>query len=149
MNVEDLAVLESLLHQMTSSLASIAGDVGLALEVISARRRPAATRSLNGPSIADLVDDGRFAVCWNGRECFLGPTVLYRLFRRLALSKNRYVSHEQLLDDVWDGHNSSDALRSGVCGLRRKLAADGMADLAQAIESRPGHYGLRLDRALT
>ncbi len=64
---------------------------------------------------------------------------------RLAETPEQYVSHEQLLDDVWDGHGSDDALRSVVKHLRRRLREAGLGDLADAINGlTPGHFSLRL-----
>lgn len=147
MKPDEVAVLEPLLRKVVQSLNVLVRDTELALELLSSsRRHGSATHGPHGP-VGDLVDDSRFAVRWNGRECPLGQTLLYRLFRRLALSLNRYVPNEQLLEEVWGGERSASAVRTAVRNLRRKLEAGGMADLAGVIDGRnPGHYGLRLDR---
>ena len=97
--------------------------------------------------LADLIDDSRFTVRWNGDECHLGATILFHLFRRFARSANHYVAIERLLDDVWGGPRSEATVRSAVRNLRRKLEEARMSDLAGAIQGQPGHYGLLLDGA--
>ena len=88
----------------------------------------------------------RFTVCWNGGECRLGPTVLFKLLARLARSANRTVGVQYLAEDVWeDGHRPDSTVRSAVRNLRRKLEAAGMAELAGAIKGERGRYGLLLE----
>ena len=146
MKHEDVALLESLLRNVLHALTPVLRDAELALEILAARKlRGSPARRGNG-ILRDLIDDGRFAVRWNGSECYLGSSLPFRLLRRLAVSANRYVSIEQLLDDVWGGPRSTAAVRSAVRALRRRLEAADMADLARAIDGQPGHYGLRMDR---
>ena len=145
MNTQDAAVLESLLHGLAQALTSALRDAELAGEVLAALRRRSTQASQDVRGIDDLVDDGRFAVHWNGRECPLGPTLPFRFFRQLALARNRYVPVERLLENVWGGPRSASAVRSVVLELRRRLNTAGMADLARAVESKPGHYRLCTD----
>ena len=42
---------------------------------------------------------------WEGNSCFLGNTLLFWFFERIARTPTRYVSHQQLLDDVWGGRH--------------------------------------------
>ena len=92
-----------------------------------------------------IADQTTFTVVWRGRSCFLGNTLLFRLFARLLRSRNRFVSHVDLLDDVWDGPREGSVIRGVAKRLRDQLAKDGMADLAQAIDgTTSGHYGLML-----
>ena len=92
-----------------------------------------------------VIDHSRFTVTFGGRTCRLGNTIPFRFLARLAESPGRYVSHEQLVDDVWDGQGSDDALRSVVKHLRRRLREAGLDDLAGAINGlTPGHFVLRL-----
>jgi DNA-binding response OmpR family regulator len=92
-----------------------------------------------------VVDRARFTVTLGGRTCRLGNTIPFRFLARLADSPGRYVSHEQLIEDVWDGHGSDDALRSVVKHLRRRLREAGLDDLAGAIDGlTPGYFVLRL-----
>ena len=56
------------------------------------------------------------------------------------------MTYERLLQDVWDGPRSNEAIRSVVRDLRRKLKSAGMGDLADAIDgSNRECYGLILD----
>ena len=92
-----------------------------------------------------IIDHSRFTVTLGGRTCRLGNTIPFRFLARLAESPGRYVSHEQLIDDVWDGHGSDDALRSVVKHLRRRLREAGLDDLAGAINGlTPGYFVLQL-----
>lgn len=92
-----------------------------------------------------LIDNATFTVQWNGKVCHLGYTVPYRLFVRLSEQPNEFVSHQQLLDDVWGGPRSGSAVRSAVAELRSRLSRAGMKDLAAAIDgTNTGFYGLRL-----
>ena len=92
-----------------------------------------------------LIDQSRFTVTLGGRTCRLGNTIPFRFLARLVKSPGRYVSHEQLIDDVWDGQGSDDALRSVAKHLRRRLREAGLDDLAGAINGlTPGYFVLRL-----
>jgi len=92
-----------------------------------------------------IIDQSRLTVTLGGRTCRLGNTIPFRFLARLAESPGRYVSHEQLIDDVWDGQGSDDALRSVVKRLRRRLRAAGLDDLAGAINGlTPGYFVLQL-----
>lgn len=95
-----------------------------------------------------VADKTLLSIRWRGKSCFLGNTLPFLFFERLARRPNQYFSYGQLLDDVWEGLRASSAIHSVVKVLRRKLAEAGMADLAHAIDgSVYGHYGLRLDRS--
>ena len=87
-------------------------------------------------------------ILWRGRSCFLGNTLLFRFFERLARSPNRYVSHEDLLEDVWGGPRESVTIRGVAKRLRDRLMQAGMTELAEAIDgSSSSHYGLILVRS--
>lgn len=91
------------------------------------------------------LDRDGLSVHWRGGECVLGATISFRLLDRLARRPNHYISHAQLLDDVWECMRSRSAIRSAVCELRLRLASAGMQDLAEMIDgSHQGHYGLIL-----
>lgn len=100
------------------------------------------------PAGADrlVLDDARLTVTFRGRTCRLGNTLPFRLLTRLARRPGCYVTHDDLLADVWDGGRRSDSVvRGTVKVLRQKLRDAGMADLADAIDgSAPGRYALRL-----
>lgn len=141
MKHDDVVLLESLLTEIVDALTPALRNAEVALEILRRRRAEHGDRSDLAP--ADFIDDSRFTVRWNGAECHLGSTVLFRLFRRLARPANRYVSVGRLLEDVWgDDELSETAVRSAVRHLRRKLERAGMKELADAIQGQPGHYGL-------
>lgn len=82
---------------------------------------------------------------WEGKSCFLGNTLLFWFFERLARTPNRYVSHQQLLDDVWGGDRQPTTIRGVVKRLRDKLVEVEMHDLASRIDgSENGYYGLMM-----
>lgn len=96
----------------------------------------------NGP----VVDRERLTVSWNGRRCYMGYTIPFRLLERLARRPNHYVTHERLLHYIWGGPRSKSAVRSAVTNLRSQLNSAGMGDLAEAIDgSNSGRYGLILN----
>ena len=144
MKPDDVALLENLLGSIIANLTSVLQDAELALRVLEARRGAPRGERPPKPQFAALVDDSRFVIRWNGCECQLGPTLPFRLFRRLALSTNHYVTVERLLDEVWGEPRPRASVRSAVRCLRRHLEAAGMEDLAQVIDGRQGHYALLL-----
>ena len=147
MKPDDVVLLESLLGEIVQALTPALRSAELALEILAARKRRGSPARRGNGVLRDLIDDSRFTVRWNGSECHLGPTIPYRLLRRLATRPNHYVPHEQLIEDVWDGPRSASAIGSAVFELRRKLVAGGMAELAGAIDGESsGHYALRMDR---
>jgi DNA-binding response OmpR family regulator len=107
-------------------------------------RHTAAGQPTAGPE--PVVDEALLTVSFRGRACFLGNTLPFRLLVRLARRPNCYVTHDDLLADVWDGGlRSEGAVRSVVKVLRQKLRGAGLGDLADAIDgSSPGRYALRL-----
>jgi len=144
MKHDDVVLLETLITEFVDAQTRALRNAELALEILRRRRREYGGRA--GIVLADLIDDSRFTVRWNGDECHLGATKLFRLFRRIALSANNYISIECLLEEVWDGDERTEAaVRSAVRSLRRKLESAGMAELAEAIQGQPGHYRLLLD----
>jgi len=100
----------------------------------------------NGSGTPPLADRATFSACWGGRTCRLGNTISFKLLERLARRPNHLVSCEVLLQDVWDGRRSPEAVRSAVKVLRQKLTSAGMDDLAAAIDgSTAHHYRLSLN----
>lgn len=60
-----------------------------------------------------------------------------RLLARLAGCPNQYLTHVDLLTDVWDADDRETAtIPSLVRELRRKLCNGGMTDLASAIRAQ-------------
>jgi hypothetical protein len=94
-----------------------------------------------------IADPDILAVRWKGKTCFLGKTLAFKLFARLARRPNHFLSHDLLLDEVWECRVTKEAMRSVVKMLKQKLRQAGMADLAAAINGRRREcYGLILDR---
>jgi len=88
-----------------------------------------------------LADRNTLSVVHAGKRCFLGNTLLFRFFEAIARRPNRFVSHEELLDEVWGGPRSSATIRNVAKRLRDKLKSAGLAGLAGDIDgSTPGHY---------
>ena len=92
-----------------------------------------------------LLDESTLSVIWKGKTLHLGNTRAFRLLERLARCPNQYVTHEDLLRDVWDDMLLSTAtIRSVVRQLRRKLRIADLTDLAAAIHAHNGRYMLTL-----
>lgn len=92
------------------------------------------------------VDRDRLQVVFHGKTCVLGNTLPFKLLERLARRPDTYVTHDELLQDVWDGTRSQAAIRSVVKRLRQALRRDGMSDLAASIDgTAAGRYRLRVN----
>lgn len=92
-----------------------------------------------------LLDEATLSVVWDGKMLHLGHTKGFWLLTRLTRSANRYVTHLDLLREVWDDEFTDTAvLRAGVRRLRTKLRRGGMGDLAEAIVGHHGRYMLDL-----
>jgi hypothetical protein len=92
-----------------------------------------------------LVDHKMKSIIHRGRRCFLGNTLPFRVFVRLAVRPDQYISCDSLLDEVWDARRERSSVRSVVKVLRSKLRDAGMADLTEIIDGHvPHHYGLML-----
>jgi len=101
--------------------------------------------SLTHHKQSPLLDESTLSVIWKGKTLHLGNTLAFRLLVRLARRPNQYVTHTDLLLDVWDDDETSTAsIRSMVRELRRKLRGAGMTDLATAIRGHSGRYILDL-----
>lgn len=139
----------------TTDLADLLLDLASALRVVATQAEQAAIAMTPRRALAGTpdgrnpleIDRSALTVRWNGQSCFLGYTTAFRLMERLAQRPNHYVSHAQLLADVWGGPRSSSAIRSAVADLKARLTYEGMAELANAVDgSNPGHYGLIIRR---
>jgi DNA-binding response OmpR family regulator len=108
-------------------------------------RRPA--RQIAESSVDQLIDQPMLSVVYRGKRCFLGNSLPFRLMRRLTDQPNRYISNEQLAEDVWRDIVSKEAVRSVVKVLRAKLRGAGLSAVAAVIDGTVrGHYALMLDR---
>lgn len=92
-----------------------------------------------------LMDEATLSLIWRDHPLYLGYTKEFRLLQHLARRANRYVSHVDLLEDVWDDDFADAALlRACIQRLRTRLRRGGMADLAEAVIGCKGHYILDL-----
>lgn len=90
-----------------------------------------------------MVDHSMLSVVHQGKNCFLGNTLSFRLLVRLLRRPNHYVSHQILLDEIWDGIRSPEAVRSVVKTLRAKLRDSGLDVLSRSIDGTvKGHYAI-------
>jgi hypothetical protein len=96
-----------------------------------------------------LLDEATLSVIWKGRTLHLGHTQGFWLLTHLARRANQYITHLDLLREIWDDEFADTCLlRSGVRRLRDKLRQGGMADLAGAITGHHGRYMLDLTSAV-
>ena len=95
-----------------------------------------------------LLDEATLSVIWRGRTLHLGHTQGFWLLARLARCPNHYITHLDLLQEIWDDEFADTTLlRAGVQRLRVKLRQGGMGDLADAIAGHHGRYMLDLSAA--
>lgn len=109
----------------------------------TARLKPGMAQDEQRP----LLDESTLSVIWKSRTLHLGHTLAFGLLARLARRPNQYVTHLDLLRDVWDDGESltpTSTIRSLVRELRRKLRCGGMTELATAIRGHNGRYILEL-----
>ncbi len=109
----------------------------------SQRQRAPAQRRLAQPR--PLVDEATLSVLWRGQALHLGHSKGFWVLARLARRVNQYVTHSDLLQEIWDDEFAdTERLRAGMKRLRGKLRQGGMADLADAITGHHGRYMLDL-----
>lgn len=147
MNAGDIERLRHLLADLAESLTSAAlaaADIRTILDPAMARGDGSGR---DGRLPPPRVNRSMFCVEWEGRACFLGSTRTFHLLECLARRPNRYVSHAQLLSDVWRGDvKEVETIRSVVRHLRDKLRRAKMHALADAIVGTGQAYGLVLSR---
>jgi DNA-binding response OmpR family regulator len=98
-----------------------------------------------GANQRPILNQSTLCVTWNAKSLHLGHTRGFWLLARLSRRPNQYVTHLDLLHDVWDDENLSVAtIRSVVRHLRKKLQDGGMGELATAIRGHNGRYMLSL-----
>lgn len=91
-----------------------------------------------------MVDPTDFTMKWNGRCCYLGPTILFKLIQQLARRPGRYFTYDILMETVWERRCSNSTIRSAVKRLRRAMRDAGMPEPANAIKGRRECYGIFL-----
>lgn len=122
-------------------LADLDGDGGHPAQAAAVHLSPAQSDHQQRP----VLDESTLCVIWRGTSLHLGHTLAFRLLDRLARRPNQYVTHLDLLQDVWDGDaREITTIRSTVRHLQSKLRAGGMPELAAAIRGHNGRYILRL-----
>jgi DNA-binding response OmpR family regulator len=141
------------LRQLAEGYAAIIAHYERTISLLEAElARPArssATSSSVTPSRSGelRILDETLMVEFRGKRCFLGNTVTLRLFRRLLQGRNRFIRHDELLRQVWQGIRAPSTIRSAVKLLRKQLRDAGMKDVANAIDGHvAGHYALIVDR---
>jgi DNA-binding response OmpR family regulator len=120
-----------------------------------AARCAAGIQAILSTSLAELpeperpyADTDSCTVHWRGKTCYLGNTLRFRLFARLARRPNLHLTYHQLRTEVWLGQlRTRDSVRSVVRHLKQELRDAGMDDLADAITGHGQRYALVLDSA--
>ena len=153
MDADKVRRLNAIVKQLTEALMT---DAICAQEIQATVRTEIAdadfghfcNRIVPGPSDSmerPLLDESTLSVIWKGKTLHLGNTLAFRLLERLDRAPNQYVTHLDLLRDVWEDELLSTAsIRSLVRELRRKLSNGGLSELAAAIRGQNGHYVLSL-----
>lgn len=151
-NVRKLKLLSSQLTESLMNAALCAKEIGeiARAEIDDASGRPGANgngRHRNGANAQQrpLLDESTLSVIWKGKTLHLGHTQGFWLLARLARCPNQYITHVDLLEEIWeDDFTDTSVLRAGVQRLRVKLRRGGMGDLANAIAGHRGRYMLNL-----
>ncbi|MBA4019763.1 MAG: hypothetical protein C0483_21570 [Pirellula sp.] len=145
--------LHHLLKQLTEALMkavivteelrrATAAEIGLNARFGNTTSLPN-TGTVNG---CPIVDESTFAVHWKGKTVVLKNTRQFRLMYRLARNPNQYVTHLDLLHDVWENEDLAIAtVRSVARHLRDRLRRGGLQELAAAIVGHNGHYTLSIN----
>ena len=150
MNSETLAILEKSIDCLIASHSDTLGSLHrLKAMVSSGMRIERETAERFYSEVADpwvpVMDLSTFCVRHEGRICFLGNTLPFRLLARLLRRPNSYVSHQILLDEIWDGIRSPESVRSVVKTLRSKRRDAGLVTLSNSIDGKTrGHYAVLL-----
>jgi DNA-binding response OmpR family regulator len=157
MNADDARKVVLLSRQLTERLMSAALCAkeldAIASAAAEARygglvARHNRNRKLPKANCRPLMDESTLSVLWNGRSVHLGHTQGYWLLTRLLRCVNQYVTHLDLLREVWDDEFAdASVLRAGVRRLRMKLRRGGMAALARGIVGHHGRYMFDLTAA--
>ncbi len=83
---------------------------------------------------------GPLEVEHDGRPVALGGAKERALLALLLLHANEFVSHDRLIEELWDGsppQSARHALQAYVSRLRKTLGAESTEEI---IETRPGGY---------
>ena len=154
MTAEDVRKLTLLSRQLTENLMSAAlcaKEVdAIAQAEVNHRSDGTTATNDNGQrpkpaqeNFLPLMEESTLSVIWRAGRLRLGHTQGYWLLARLLRRVNHYVTHADLMAEIWDDEFADTSLlRAGVQRLRVKLRLGGMADLARAITGHHGRYML-------
>lgn len=148
-SVDKLQLLSRQLTEHLMSAAICAREIGEIVQM--GDRRPStngkrAKASTNAPR--PLLDEATLSVIWRDQTLYLGYTIEFRLLAYLTRRVNQYVTHVDLLQEIWDDDFAeSSVLRAAIQRLRAKLRQGGMGDLAEAVTGCKGRYILDLASA--
>ncbi|QDV25891.1 winged helix-turn-helix domain-containing protein [Aureliella helgolandensis] len=93
------------------------------------------------------IDQQMLCVYHDGKCCFLGNTLPFKILARLMRTPGIYVPHNVLLKELWEGVRSDSAIRSVIKTLRIKLRKAGLNAVADRIDgSVRCHYSFRCHR---
>lgn len=135
--LKNLAYTHSLVVEQMESMIRVLTQMLEAEEALLSEERTGHRRDW------PLANQVTFSAEWQGKSCFLGNTLLFWFFERLSRTPNRFVSHEELLDQVWGGDRTTSTIRGVAKRLRDKLDESGMPELSERIDgSETGYYGL-------
>ena len=90
------------------------------------------------------IDQDRFSLHFQGKECPFGPTREFYFVERLVHSINRWVSFKEL-SEASDGDDQGDKLAPVKFRACDKLKKANLNLLSDLIKGKPGYYGLFLD----
>ncbi len=131
---KEISLITQSLADASSRHSTVADDNGRRLNKAPAVIRP-------------LLDEAALSVIWRGKTLHLGHSKGFWLLARLARRTNQYVTHLDLLREIWDDEFAdAQLLRAGMKRLRNRLRQGGMADLAEALIGHHGRYMLDLAR---
>jgi hypothetical protein len=137
--LKNLAYTHSLVVEQMESMIQVLTELVDVDDILTARQ--SRSRKEGWP----VANRETLCVEWEGKSCFLGNTLIFWFFERLARSPNHYVSHQTLLDEVWGGDRQPTTIRGVAKRLRDRLSEFGMEELARQIDgSENGYYGLMM-----
>jgi DNA-binding response OmpR family regulator len=134
----------TVLAKVEENLAVLCKELDLEDPMTAASLNRLASHRANADANAGkpIVDQTTFCIVWQGKVCPLGNTLPFRFFAKISARPNRYFSHEELLDAVWEGALvTNSAIRGVAKRLRDQLQEADMGALADAIDGQNrGHY---------
>lgn len=94
-----------------------------------------------------IINLDRFTVTYKGKDCFLGNTILFGLFMRLAARPGYLVAFNKLIDDVWkDDQTEITTVGRTIRLLRDKLKTSEVTGIViENLKSTKLHASLKLE----